>query len=264
MTIYNAMRIALKSGRALPTVEGQSESVNTFRISDDAVAKISESAVINGPLICHEATAMNIVRARTNIPVPRVMKVLNYEDRQLTIVMEYVEGQQLHHAWPKLSLLSKLRVAWTLRSYIRQLRKIHSTQPGPPANEPLNCCGFIFDHSWRGPFKDEAALTAYFRGRRAVPHLNDPFIVGRPLVLTHFDLNMHNILLDTSGKLWLIDWAWSGFFPDWFEYVSTLGATMPKTPLEAPVSFRRCIPFITDAFYLEAQWLCSRHGFRAA
>ena len=40
-----------------------------------------------------------------------------------------------------------------------------------------------------------------------------------PLVFTHNDLNMRNILLDDDKRLWIVDWGFSGFFPTWFEYL---------------------------------------------
>lgn len=78
--------------------------------------------------------------------------------------------------------------------------------------------------------------------------------VGRtldaPLVLTHSDMNMHNILVGDDGKIWLIDWAWSGFFPNWFEYASMIMAVD-----ECPHSFQRCVPFIADPFVTEQTWI---------
>ena len=41
-----------------------------------------------------------------------------------------------------------------------------------------------------------------------------------PLVLTHQDLNMRNLIVGDDGRLWVIDWAWSGFYPRWFEFVA--------------------------------------------
>jgi hypothetical protein len=40
-----------------------------------------------------------------------------------------------------------------------------------------------------------------------------------PLVLTHNYLNMHHILVDNNGLLWIIGWNWAGFYPTWFEYL---------------------------------------------
>ncbi|KAH9971786.1 hypothetical protein BJV77DRAFT_958133, partial [Russula vinacea] len=34
---------------------------------------------------------------------------------------------------------------------------------------------------------------------------------SRPLVFTHGDLSMRNIIFGTDGRIWLVDWALSGF-----------------------------------------------------
>lgn len=41
-----------------------------------------------------------------------------------------------------------------------------------------------------------------------------------PLVFTHHDLAPRNILLDESGRLWLVDWDIAGWYPCYFEYAA--------------------------------------------
>ena len=48
----------------------------------------------------------------------------------------------------------------------------------------------------------------------------EPFDNSAPLVLTHGDRNLRNIMGD-DDRLWLVDWGWSGFYPPWFEDVAT-------------------------------------------
>ena len=40
------------------------------------------------------------------------------------------------------------------------------------------------------------------------------------LVFTHLDLNPRNVMLGDDGRLWMIDFGLSGFYPEWFEYVA--------------------------------------------
>ncbi|KAL4896060.1 hypothetical protein BDV59DRAFT_171950 [Aspergillus ambiguus] len=42
------------------------------------------------------------------------------------------------------------------------------------------------------------------------------------LVMCHLDLHPRNIILDCQGKVWLIDWAFSGMYPAYFETASIL------------------------------------------
>ena len=50
--------------------------------------------------------------------------------------------------------------------------------------------------------------------------LGERFDDSAPLVFTHQDLNPRNIIVGEDGRLWLIDWAWAGYYPPWFEYVT--------------------------------------------
>ena len=68
----------------------------------------------------------------------------------------------------------------------------------------------------------------------------------KDLVMCHMDVHLHNLMVDDSGKLWLIDWDCAGFYPEFFEYVcmkdnvdfmptgmkSTVGAKWLKTVVD--------------------------------
>lgn len=76
-----------------------------------------------------------------------------------------------------------------------------------------------------GPFASQEELAAWLahkcdvnRRMRHVPPPNVSFDFSLPLVLTHLDLHPQNIILDTNHRLWIIDWEFSGFYPQWFEY----------------------------------------------
>jgi thiamine kinase-like enzyme len=49
-----------------------------------------------------------------------------------------------------------------------------------------------------------------------------------PFVLTHGDISMQNVIIDKVGKLWLIDWGFSGAYPKWFEYAAAKCYTGPN------------------------------------
>ena len=68
-----------------------------------------------------EALALNVVFFNTTIPVPRVRRVVKGQYANI-IVMDYIPGRQLSEVWPSLSFFARLRIAITLRRYIRQLR----------------------------------------------------------------------------------------------------------------------------------------------
>ena len=84
-----------------------------------------------------------------------------------------------------------------------------------------------------GPFSSNAELVAWFNHKYDVAKrmnpvikcfggLKDcgPFPEDFPLVFTHLDLVPRNIMLGDDGRIWLIDFGLSGFYPEWFEYVA--------------------------------------------
>jgi thiamine kinase-like enzyme len=48
------------------------------------------------------------------------------------------------------------------------------------------------------------------------------------LVMCHLDIHMQNLVLDYDGNLWLLDWAFSGAYPPYFETANI----MQYTPVE--------------------------------
>ena len=68
----------------------------------------------------------------------------------------------------------------------------------------------------------------------------------------HQDLVMRNIILGKDGKIWLVDWGMSGFYPPWFEHVTMVYATERCT---TSVSWNLLTPFITDPFFKHMKWM---------
>lgn len=211
----------------------------------------------------YEALNMKFVFDNTTIPTPKVHLVLPdpvvYD--LAYVVMDYIHGHRLDHIWPQLSIWSKLRVAWILRSYIRQLRSItrgSSPVPGPLGPYPRPYPeGTIDPLRQRGPFSDATELTAFLNSRstsiRRVsipPEYENP----EPLVFTHADLNMRNIILDDDGRVWLIDWGWSGFYPRSWEFISMALQAEAHPSGQTPLSWRRCVPFITSPDFRRYRW----------
>ena len=152
-----------------------------------------------------EANALDLLFAQTTIPVPRVRRVVKRQ-WDFLIVMDYIPGPTLAHVWPTLLTWRKIRVAFTLRRYVRQLRHLKAsatTPPGPLSAQGARICespifGQVQSH--RGPFASYSELSAFFNERhhaamdanklpRDDPSRKDLFDNSEPLVLTHQDLN---------------------------------------------------------------------------
>ncbi|KAI0366760.1 hypothetical protein BV20DRAFT_971496 [Pilatotrama ljubarskyi] len=244
---------------------------NIIRLTPGTVVKPS-SEMEEDPPDTTEANALNLVFAKTTIPVPRARRVIKLSCFSL-IVMDYIDGPTLAEAWPTLPIWRKLLIAFTLRRYIRQLRRLTQaapgTPPGPLSTQVRICQSPIFGQvqSFRGPFASYAELSAFFNQRHHmalddedVPH-DDParkdlFEDSEPLVLTHQDLNLRNIIMDKDGYLWLVDWTWAGYYPPWFEY-----AAMEIQNEDDVVSgtddklWRAFIPFICGPCFRQRRWL---------
>jgi hypothetical protein len=133
------------------------DAIGVKKIGDDTLVKITFDW--RAPYL--EASSSEFVRMRTTIPIPRIRRTFKDEDGMSINVMDYIPGERLDHVWPSLSVWSKLWVALILRRYIRELRQIkdsHSSVPGPVADSPQKCEGYMFFHSGYGPFPDYASI----------------------------------------------------------------------------------------------------------
>ncbi|KAJ3564586.1 hypothetical protein NP233_g8196 [Leucocoprinus birnbaumii] len=193
---------------------------------------------------CGEVNVQNLVYTRTQIPVPRIRRVIDTgEMDQFVIVMDGIKGRQLSKIWDILSFWKKLWVALTLRRYILQLRHFTkapspNTPPGPISpNRPMNCNSpQIFGELDARILPTVTDLADLFNRHyhRLLDRLqisqNDPdryrkFDGSEPLVVVHGDLTPRNLILGDDGWLWLIDWGYSGYYPPWFERHATMSAT---------------------------------------
>lgn len=237
--------------RVIKIHEGRPRSTDGW--ARDAVVTLSADTVVKAAPSDHgmrmDHLSTEFVRQRTTIPVPTFRRVFLHShpiDGEVTyIVMERIRGRTLSACWNDLGFIAKIRVAWTLRGYVSQLHRIRRTTPGPVAHE-MGCVGYFFGEHPEGPFDSYAAMNDWFNHKLKVsirldkaPPDTPPFTERWPLVLTHGDLNMGNIMISNDGIIYLIDWESTGFYPQSFEYV-----TMHHLP-DLPHLWYRLIPFIT-------------------
>ena len=244
---------------------------NVIKLTPGTVAKSSQD-VDEDVADASEANTLDLLFAETTIPVPRVRRVIKCK-WDFLIVMDYIPGQTLAQVWPTLSIWRKILVAFTLRRYVRQLRRLKAsatTPPGPlSAQGARTCSSPIFGgvQPERGPFASYSELSTFFNQRQQMafnaqklpqdnPWRNVSFDNSEPLVLTHQDLNLRNIIKGEDGRLWIIDWAWAGYYPPWFEYVA-----MRRQNEDDRISgtndkfWKASIPFICGPYFRQESWL---------
>ncbi|KAF9073045.1 hypothetical protein BDP27DRAFT_1417509 [Rhodocollybia butyracea] len=210
----------LKTAPALPDAiftVGVRSYCNVHDLCADTVVKRN---ICESTLPAAQARVLAFVHEHTSIPVPRVRRCVNDElGLQHYILMEKIPGKRLDRA----SAVYKRRHA-----------------PGPMSNKPERCEGIwpLFPLRPAGPFKTSRELVASLD--KSEKHTID---YTEPMALTHGDISMRNVIVGDDGKLWLVDWEWSAFYPLCFEYIATMGAAMLE---RAPDSWKKHIPIVTD------------------
>ncbi|EJU00538.1 hypothetical protein DACRYDRAFT_54027 [Dacryopinax primogenitus] len=215
---------------------------------------------------------MQLVCEHVPISTPRIHNLF-FDDRHMYIVMDYVDGEDLITLWPKLSLWRKLYVVWTIRRYIQKLRAWRPPKPDIPgpidaSGEPVDCECPQFGEWPQGPFANYSELCAWFEHVRAltvdmakhrfhheIDEKNLPhFDRSTPLVFfIHGDISMRNIRVSKDGTVWLLDWGFSGMYPQWFEYVGMMKYRAWIDP--HPWLWMFCIPFMAGWYHKQASFL---------
>ncbi|KAG1839638.1 kinase-like domain-containing protein [Suillus subalutaceus] len=224
---YEEIFMLIRSAPSYPS------EIMVYKITADTIVKVHVSA----DEVVTEALNLSMIKTMTTIPVPEVIEVVvNTKNAVHYLVMEYLDGQTLDSCWNSLTLFSKLRIAWILRSYVAQLRRLRRTVPG--TLDGTSCTGPLFTDYGAGPFVSYDHLTAWFNHKLDVSQrmkkapLDAPrFDNFSPVVFTHQDLCPRNILLGRDGKLYVLDWHKSGFYPAWFEYAGMVPDYHLKSPL---------------------------------
>jgi hypothetical protein len=202
---------------------------------------------------------MELVRTHTSIPVPKCDRSVIPSTGRVYLIQQYIPGRVLHDAWPSFGWWNRFCVALTLRYYIHQLRRLSRRLeplpgPGPPSinGEAQMCTGRLFTSDGSGPFSSYHEMARWYQNRllamqrfRKEYFDTAPFDSNAPLVFTHMDLHLRNMILGDDGQLWIIDWADAGWYPSWFESASM--SLFSVTQPEVPPSWSEWISFIAGS-----------------
>ncbi|KAM3449655.1 hypothetical protein MY3296_006739 [Beauveria thailandica] len=161
------------------------------------------------------------VKKTKAVPIPEVYALytkLSPKGRMVTyIIMEYIRGETLETAWPKLSPDEKHNVALELRGYFDKLRK----------NAPLSRSSrteYEFNQGLVKMYLDNNGTEENARFYECM--LSEVLKDHRP-VLTHADLQKDNIILKKDKSLVVIDWEAAGWYPEYWEsFAANLAAKL--------------------------------------
>ena len=189
-----------------------------------------------------EATTLRYIATNTSIPVPKVCCAFVHK-RLSYIVMERIHGVTLASAFRGLSLEERQSIWQQLQSFvgeIRALRHEHEQRVEDCAGGSLLDTRIPHANALRwGPFdtvdafhcwlrkhyelKDYVPRTTSLEGEHEelihMYHLQDNGPWAKT-VFTHGDLNPSNILVREGEVVAIIDWAFSGWYPEYWEYTS--------------------------------------------
>lgn len=177
---------------------------------------------------CDETDAMDKARS-VGVNVPAVRRVVSLSEGDHLIVMERIHGKTLEQLWPSLGLWATIRIAWQLRSFVSALRTVTSQKTGGVHSGQVRS-EWIQGINGPVPYASPSLFCDYLnwwlvkaRPSNCAPL---PQLLLRPPrehVLVHQDLAPRNMILDLSGRLWLVDWGRSGFYPAFMEYLGMEG-----------------------------------------
>ncbi|KAJ5195821.1 Aminoglycoside phosphotransferase [Penicillium cf. viridicatum] len=199
------------------------------QLGGTTVVRLSEDLVMKGggSVLASEAEMLNLIASRTSIRVPRVHRSFQVEDDTQYfgtagyILMDFIQGQPLDECWNSLSRAKQEEIAAQIAEMIKEMQSIELSRPGPIGGGP--CRGRFFTDYSAGPFENIAEMEAWFNHKLEIcksvnqaPKDTPPFHFTK-FVLTHHDISPRNLILDSHGQVWLIDWAYSGAYPPVFE-----------------------------------------------
>ena len=194
--------------------------------------KLSANMVVKfGPeVVLAEAESITYIRNSTTIPVPKILDAYN-KDGNNYIIMEYVDGVLLKDVLDHMPSAEKSIILFELRDYICQMRQlptptavlIGSVDGGPAIDRRQS------GSATGGPFRSEHDFNEWQLAqlRAEVPASRRDIYVGlhmddHRVVFTHGDLAPHNVIVKDGHVKAIIDWKFSGWYPEHWDYCKTL------------------------------------------
>jgi aminoglycoside phosphotransferase (APT) family kinase protein len=198
---------------------------------------------------------MRFIAANTNIPIPRV-----YEDTSAlenSITMEYIPGESLDKVWGTLLEEQKLALADELKQVLSELRGLKGQYIGA-LNRGQAMDVRKFDLVG-GPFDTESAFNDFLLSDtfKAIPTVfrdmaSRSLRTDHEIVFTHGDFAPRNIIVKDGKLAAIIDWEFSGWYPEYWEFVKAFNVVDYKLKWHNYVGqvFPKCYEseYINDRF----------------
>ena len=182
-----------------------------IQISPDLVVKFGLGVTFQ------EAHTQQFAFQKLNQAIVRVPQVHRFFTRHDTafgsigyLVMDNVEGVSLEHVdWEQLGWIPNVAAA------LNEMQSIRRTIPGPISGGEAHGC--LWSEYGSGmAFDDIRDLESYLNERLSYFEQSID-LREEDLCLCHLDVTPRNFMIDSQGRLCLLDWATAGLFPRYFE-----------------------------------------------
>ncbi|KAF1911494.1 kinase-like domain-containing protein [Ampelomyces quisqualis] len=193
-----------------------------------SVVRVGRHRVVKGPCQLAELEALRFVAQSTSIPVPKIRRTYTYH-RKLFIELDYIKGIDLESASIEnlLSVDQKKAIVDELAGFVRQLRELQPLHKGNVASaDSGSCLDYRIGTRPVGPFLNHEEFHAFLRGN--IPLEDCRQVYGEQVLqchshhyrtcFTHSDLTQRNIIVDEGRIVAIVDWAFSGWYPEYWEY----------------------------------------------
>ncbi|KAF1949712.1 hypothetical protein CC80DRAFT_497283 [Byssothecium circinans] len=189
------------------------------------VVRITSTAVLKIGFEIHPQEALNMEyisnHSDEQIRVPHVYRSFASGDLGY-IAMEYIDGNSLDAIpWSERPAQERRSIILQVTKGLLHLGSLRSCQPGP-VEQGIPMGGLFTLYGAGRAFQTAADMEPYFNHKLSLRGSGNVTGMFKDLVMCHMDIALRNFVLDKAGRLWFLDWAWAGFFPQAFEKASLL------------------------------------------
>jgi len=149
------------------------------------------------------------------IPTPNVLGIIR-RGSTTYIITRYVKGKTLGESWKDMNDTHKHHIILDLIKYMDIMRNDRHNHICS-INDGKIIDNMIFVNEC-GPFKSQKefneVLLSGIEDKLSCPILD----IDRNINFTHGDLAPHNIIVKNNKIVSIVDWEYSGYFPEYWEY----------------------------------------------
>lgn len=196
-----------------------------FRPLGPSTVRVSLHRVIKGPCDPPEVEAMQYVASHTTIPVPRIYAI-HTKNGFIYIEMAYIQGSTLDCAWGGLSTDQRDTIIADIKQHISSLRELQPPTQGIVSSalqNPAYDCRI--GARFYGPINNDefhSLARGHLRMEDVAPFLGEEVAKVHTsryqTRFTHADLAPRNIIVRGGRVAAIIDWAFAGWYPEYWEF----------------------------------------------